>query len=1175
MKFPPKNKRSLRLFTPLFCSISVLISAQVYAEKPAITLNANGNKDNIIEAGQIGYVGGNTKIGISIDKNLQGQVDINQILSADEQSATSAEGWFGYQVNDKNGVKQGVKGGGVKVNHLWVDGDHEDGTVHKVFGAYDRNANDHSKITAGYGQEKENLFWSGHLSKGVSDKKIMYTNEKGANVLQKAYDYGVGGEVGSFIEDSLTRVRGGVDVEWGTDQAEKEDTPMQATVSGGVQQYFYDSPHSITLDVSASKKAGGNSKETTNSNARLGYQYEFATNGTFQSARKLKRTRVEIPGTPGVTAIPAVAAIAAVPARAAKYKRQTIKTPYTKLVKTTMKLENETFFKLNSARLSRAAKYNLKKIATEIRRTGYKGAIRITGNTCGLGSAKYDQLLSERRAKTVRKFLLREGFNAAHLKARGLGKNHPKYRNAPTTGFKNRRVDIEYVSQRSVKTRAYKIKYKNVLVSAAVPGRAGVAGKTGRTGVAAVPARFIWKTEELKTTPLWMRRALRNPIRHKRTVDTYQTLGGATLMAVDDVVELENPNELIDVLANDSDGLTLTKIISKPSHGMATIEGVNIRYIAETAYQGNDYFEYQVKDSNGKYYTAKVTVTVPSSAPVAVKDTLKTGVNEAITYDIVKNDHDIDGDDLKIIKATTPTYGEVAIINDKEITYTPNKDFKGTDVFYYTISDGKREAKGEVMIMVSSIYTKNKPPELSPNYAATYGEIPVTIRVLADDHDPDGDPLTLTGELSTPKNGQVKISGKDVIYTANKGFEGSDYFEYEATDNQGHTETAKVTVDVKHPDSKNLAPIAVLDHIKRDGTYVVPPIDVLANDRDPDGDELYITAVGKPRHGTTKVQDGKIIYSSDAKFNRNDAFTYTISDDNGHTVIGNVHIQGYAHVGATDDYMTIIAGSEVAKDVVYNDSDKDHHDLKLCGETPDANQGSVKIVGNEVVYTANSDAKGWDAFEYKVCDSEGNFDYATVYVTFGALKNNPPQLNNDEYVVTVGKTKILDVLSNDSDPDKGDLLYLKEIVGFPRHGNVTITNGKVNFTANTAYVGDDYFTYMAVDNYGHYEEARVNLSIIPVVTSANLAPVINKIPAFSVKIGKVTVLDLSDYIDDDNKDDVYISAADALSGSVTFNGVAISYTPKDVQSGDTDTIAITVRDPYGAEAKSVFTVKIK
>ena len=85
-------------------------------------------------------VGGDTRIGVSINRNLEGQVDLNQIIMEDDSSATSAEGWFGYKLKDDDSRSQGLLGGGVKVNHQWVN--EEQDTVHKVFGAYDQDVDD-------------------------------------------------------------------------------------------------------------------------------------------------------------------------------------------------------------------------------------------------------------------------------------------------------------------------------------------------------------------------------------------------------------------------------------------------------------------------------------------------------------------------------------------------------------------------------------------------------------------------------------------------------------------------------------------------------------------------------------------------------------------------------------------------------------------------------------------------------------------------------------------------------------------------------------------------------------------------------------------------------------------------------------------------------------------------
>jgi hypothetical protein len=73
----------------------------------------------------------------------------------------------------------------------------------------------------------------------------------------------------------------------------------------------------------------------------------------------------------------------------------------------------------------------------------------------------------------------------------------------------------------------------------------------------------------------------------------------------------------------------------------------------------------------------------------------------------------------------------------------------------------------------------------------------VTIAVLANDTDPDGDPLTLTG-VTQGKHGTVVLARGMVTYTPEANFTGTDDFTYTVSD--GHdTDTARVTVTVACP----------------------------------------------------------------------------------------------------------------------------------------------------------------------------------------------------------------------------------------------------------------------------------------------------------------------------------------------------------------------------------------
>lgn len=89
----------------------------------------------------------------------------------------------------------------------------------------------------------------------------------------------------------------------------------------------------------------------------------------------------------------------------------------------------------------------------------------------------------------------------------------------------------------------------------------------------------------------------------------------------------------------------------------------------------------------------------------------------------------------------------------------------------------------------------NSPPLARDDSASTTEDVPVSIPVLANDDDPDGDPLTITS-VSDPVNGSTTIDGSNIVYTPDAGFSGTDEFTYAISDGNGGIASANVTVTV-------------------------------------------------------------------------------------------------------------------------------------------------------------------------------------------------------------------------------------------------------------------------------------------------------------------------------------------------------------------------------------------
>ena len=88
----------------------------------------------------------------------------------------------------------------------------------------------------------------------------------------------------------------------------------------------------------------------------------------------------------------------------------------------------------------------------------------------------------------------------------------------------------------------------------------------------------------------------------------------------------------------------------------------------------------------------------------------------------------------------------------------------------------------------------NCPPVAVDDTATTVNGFPVTINVLANDSDPDGDPLTVTGVTDPPNGTAVNNGDGTVTYTPDCGFVGIDTFDYTISDGQGGMDTGTVTV---------------------------------------------------------------------------------------------------------------------------------------------------------------------------------------------------------------------------------------------------------------------------------------------------------------------------------------------------------------------------------------------
>ena len=188
---------------------------------------------------------------------------------------------------------------------------------------------------------------------------------------------------------------------------------------------------------------------------------------------------------------------------------------------------------------------------------------------------------------------------------------------------------------------------------------------------------------------------------------------------------------------------------------------------------------------------------------------------------------------------------------------------------------------------------------------------------------------------------------------------------------------------------KNHAPIAKDDSISTNEDKSVK-IDVLANDRDSDGDTLTIASFTAPAHGSVTKKNQTLLYTPDKNYNGNDSFNYTISDGKGGKSSAKVNIKikpvNDAPI-AKDDSVKTSQDKKITIDVLANDSDIDGDSLSIKSVTK-PNHGSATIKNGKVEYIPNRGYSGEDSFSYTISDTKGAKDSAKVLVTIEKKKSN-------------------------------------------------------------------------------------------------------------------------------------------------------------------------------------------
>jgi len=551
-----------------------------------------------------------------------------------------------------------------------------------------------------------------------------------------------------------------------------------------------------------------------------------------------------------------------------------------------------------------------------------------------------------------------------------------------------------------------------------------------------------------------------------------------------------NPGEpvTIPVLANDvdpdGDPIAVTGFPESPSHGTLGVDpDGHIIYSPDPDYVGPDQFEYEVCDVLGACDIAQVIVQVGDNTPeyIALADLAETPEDTAVLIFVRVNDDPL-LTPLSIL--VPPRHGSARLMDDGVILYAPDPDWHGVDNLVYTTCNGDRTVCRDVDVVVR-VTPVGDPPLALDDRTTTPAGTAVSVPVLANDHDPDGDVLGSPTIVVDPEHGTATVVGDAVVYVPSPGYEGPETLTYEVCDGGGLCDEAVVVIVVGGPNGDNGVPVA-RDDSATTGEGVTVQVPVLANDSDPDGDRLSGGPACDPLNGTAAFQaDGTLLYTPDTDFVGVDRFCYVVCDTAGACAVADVSVTVMAGPNqppvAVDDFRSTKVGVPLTIDVVANDLDPDG-DVVMLAIVGDVPVGTATIVGGKVLYTPPAGYTGVVRFQVTVSDGRGGSDTSVVQVEILPAANRPPVAVDDDYLVSANTPTKLPVRGNDSDPD-GDALAITWVTQTEAGRIVWGDDGDLVFEPSEplraailiGVRGPLHFRYEIADGHGGFDIADVVL----------------------------------------------------------------------------------------------------
>ena len=513
----------------------------------------------------------------------------------------------------------------------------------------------------------------------------------------------------------------------------------------------------------------------------------------------------------------------------------------------------------------------------------------------------------------------------------------------------------------------------------------------------------------------------------------------------------------VSVLANDRsvNGLALSlrpDLVHEipASAGLAFVTGNEVRFRAADE-PGSYRVTYTVEDAAGNFASSTVHIeviaadAVTNAAPQPQDLTAWAVAGVSVRIPVTLSGIDPDGDSVALVGVRQPPSLGSVEAGSAWLEYTPSPDAAGTDTFTYLVEDRfGAQAEARVRVGVAAPAALNQPPTAIADDVLVRPDRTVAVEVLANDSDPDGDPLALVpdGIEVSDASGAIVEQRDNRIVVSTPSTADTITVAYRVEDGRGGESTGLLTVHVD-PNAPLRAPELrddIVSQAEVDEQGVAVRVPVLSNDVDPDGDRDLLELFTD--EGDVEVEGSNLVIPV---LEHRRLVVYGVRDDTGLTGYAVVSVPGSAverpRLNTAAVPLAIRGGQSLEIDLSRVVVVRPGRTVIITdGSTVSTANGlaaaPVEAGATTLTVTAPADFNGRTSVTFEVADGDIASDSSslsariTVPVNVTSEMNQPPKVTPSPITVSVAEGPVtVNVCAMVVDPDGTDATALSYRIG--------------------------------------------------------------------------------------------------------------------------------------------------